>query len=38
MRKLLKESIKNLTSKQVKIEVSNEYIKQLEYLKKVNNI
>ena len=38
MRKLLKESIKNLTSKQVKIEVANDYIKQLEYLKRVSKI
>lgn len=36
MRNLLKKSIQQLTSKSEKIEVSNDYIKQLEYLKKVN--
>lgn len=36
MRTLLKKSIQHLKSKSEKIEVTNEYLKQLEYLNKVN--
>lgn len=37
MFKLFKESLKVLKSKGNKIEPTNEYLKQLEYLNKVNN-
>lgn len=37
MRTLLKKSIAILTSKSEKVEISNEYLKQLEYLNKINN-
>lgn len=37
MRTLLKKSIAILKTKNTKVEVTNEYIKQLEYLNKVNN-
>lgn len=37
MRTLLKKSIAILTSKSEKVEVTNEYLQQLEYLNKVNN-